>query len=306
MSVAVRFSVVIPSYQRAELTARAVESVLAQSWPASEIIVVDDGSTDGTAERIAAYAPRVNVLRQPNAGVAAARNAGVAAARHEWIAFLDSDDVWTVDHLGSMARAIILTGRAADLYFADTRLADGGLLWDRAGVALSCDHELRHRGTGAEWAMLSRQPMMMQSSVVRRSAYLGIGGQDRRLPCREDTHFFLRLGLTRPSCAVAGVGAVMTADAPASNRLTGMHATSARAYWHATTLLYADVAERVRPLRAEHIRELHSREAAGHWRLARLEWAEGRPHRFLGGTLRSLAREPGVIASRIVSTRDGQ
>jgi glycosyltransferase involved in cell wall biosynthesis len=89
-------SVIIPVYNRAHLVARTIESVLSQSHAACHVILVDDGSTDGTHEVVSARFPdpRVRVLRQENRGVSAARNAGLAAATGDYIAFLDSDDVW--------------------------------------------------------------------------------------------------------------------------------------------------------------------------------------------------------------------
>jgi glycosyltransferase involved in cell wall biosynthesis len=91
-------SVVIPTYQRAAILGRAIESVLDQSYPSVEVIVVDDGSTDGTRalveKYIASYGDCVRYLYQPNAGVTAARNLGLKAVRGEFIALLDSDDVW--------------------------------------------------------------------------------------------------------------------------------------------------------------------------------------------------------------------
>ncbi len=87
-------SVIIPTYNRARLVSIAVESALAQTHPAVEVIVVDDGSTDDTPDRLAAFGGRIRVLRQANAGVCAARNAGMALANGRFIAFLDSDDRW--------------------------------------------------------------------------------------------------------------------------------------------------------------------------------------------------------------------
>jgi glycosyltransferase involved in cell wall biosynthesis len=91
-------SVVIPTYNRADLLPRAIDSALAQTAPPVEIIIVDDGSTDDTPAVVMRYAERhagrVRSLRIPNGGVARARNAGIAAARSQWVALLDSDDEW--------------------------------------------------------------------------------------------------------------------------------------------------------------------------------------------------------------------
>lgn len=86
-------SVVIPAYNRVNTLARTIDSVLAQSYKVSEIIVVDDGSSDATSEVAKGY-PEVLLLRQNNMGVSTARNNGVMMASHEWVAFLDSDDTW--------------------------------------------------------------------------------------------------------------------------------------------------------------------------------------------------------------------
>lgn len=90
----IRISVVIPAYNAEKYIQRCLDSVLAQTHPADEIIVVDDGSTDRTAEKVKLYGPAVRYLYQENAGASVARNTGIQAARHEWIAFLDADDEW--------------------------------------------------------------------------------------------------------------------------------------------------------------------------------------------------------------------
>ena len=94
-------SVIIPAYNRAGTLARALDSVAAQTFTDYEVIVVDDGSTDGTADCCAARGdPRLRLLRHgTNRGAAAARNTGVAAATGTWCAFLDSDDAWSLDKL---------------------------------------------------------------------------------------------------------------------------------------------------------------------------------------------------------------
>ena len=92
-------SVVIPAYNAEQYVGRAIESVLKQTRPAEEVIVVDDGSTDGTAAAVEAYAPKVRLITQANEGASGARNTGIKAAQSEWIAFLDADDQWLPEKL---------------------------------------------------------------------------------------------------------------------------------------------------------------------------------------------------------------
>ncbi len=92
-------SVVIPAYNIGSYICRSIESVLSQKRPADEIIVVDDGSSDETAEKIKSYGDKVRYIYQENSGVSAARNSGITSATSTWIAFLDGDDEWMDEHL---------------------------------------------------------------------------------------------------------------------------------------------------------------------------------------------------------------
>lgn len=98
-----KISVVIPAYNSEKRIGRAIESVLKQTRQADEIIVVDDGSTDKTAQVVRSYGDKVCLIQQENAGVSAARNAGINAAVGGWIAFLDSDDEWFETYLQKQA-----------------------------------------------------------------------------------------------------------------------------------------------------------------------------------------------------------
>lgn len=107
-----RVSVVIPTYNSASYIGRAIRSVQGQTYPAHEIIVVDDGSTDETESVLSEFGSAVKYIRQSNAGVSAARNAGIRAAQGDWIAFLDADDEWLPHKL---QRQVELLQRHPDL-----------------------------------------------------------------------------------------------------------------------------------------------------------------------------------------------
>ena len=107
----VTISVIIPCHNDGAYLAAALDSVFEQSTPPTEVIVVDDGSTDDSAEVARRYGDQVRLVSQHNQGISAARNAGLAAATGDLIAFLDADDLWTRDSLGQ--RLVLMSGEAA-------------------------------------------------------------------------------------------------------------------------------------------------------------------------------------------------
>ena len=105
-------SVIIPTYNQREYLVQAIESVLAQTYESVEVIVVDDGSTDDTAQAVATMGRAVRYIRQSNRGAAASRNAGIAHATGQYVAFLDHDDLWMPQKL---AMQVSLFGEDAKL-----------------------------------------------------------------------------------------------------------------------------------------------------------------------------------------------
>ena len=129
-------SVVIPAYNAEPYIVRTIESVLAQTHPPDEIIVVDDGSTDQTAERVKHYDAHVRYIHQPNAGASQARNTGIKAANSEWIAFLDADDEWLPEKLESQM---------------DLLQRNPGLVWT------TCNYTVEISETDRKWPSMDPQ-----------------------------------------------------------------------------------------------------------------------------------------------------
>jgi len=191
-----RVSVVIPAYNSAEYLADAVESVLAQTHPQVELIVVDDGSTDGTAEVMADYADRCTYVRQPNAGSAAARNHGIQLARGELIAFLDADDLWLPHKLQRQVECFEAHPDAGMVYAHHVRIEKDGTERPsrRSGEALP---------SGRIFETLFVQNVITTSSVVlTREAIEKVGMFDDELRRAQDFDLWLRVAHDFPCYAV--------------------------------------------------------------------------------------------------------
>ena len=125
MSAQALLSVVIPAYNAEPWIAGAIESVAAQSYPAVECVVVDDGSTDGTPKVVAGFARDVTVLRTENRGVSAARNAGIAASGGEYVGFLDADDEWLPEKAACLIGLLRAAPNASFAYGRTERFGRG-------------------------------------------------------------------------------------------------------------------------------------------------------------------------------------
>lgn len=182
-------SVIVPCYNAASYLAEALASVAAQTRVPDEVIVVDDGSTDGSAdlaERLGA-----DVLRMPrNSGAAAARNAAAHRARGDVLAFLDADDLWLPRHLDLV---IGLLERHPETLVAHS---SAELFGDRTGTW----EMLLPDGVPADafWASLDRVVVLPSTSAVSKDAFLGVGGFDETLRLCEDYELWLRLARLGP------------------------------------------------------------------------------------------------------------
>lgn len=172
--IAASISAVIPTFNRRRYIGRALESILRQNPNPSEIIVVDDGSTDGTADALEAeFGPAIRIVRQPNGGNAIARARGVREAKGKWIAFLDSDDEWTP---GRMARFVEALGRVPDdvaWVFGDSLVVKddrpGESLFSMFGLRLEKDLEIFDRPLDVQFPY---QFGLFQSSIIRRAVLM--------------------------------------------------------------------------------------------------------------------------------------
>ncbi len=180
-----RISVVIPTFNRVGTLQRALTSVFAQNYPLHEVIVVDDGSTDGSADMVRRHFPQVKYRYQANRGVSAARNYGIAQSGGDWVAFLDSDDEWLSGKLRTQAEAL---QRRQDMRVCHTEE-----IWIRNGKRVNPMH--KHRKSGG-WIFRSCLPlcaMSPSSIVVHRTVFEQAGVFDESLPACEDYDLWLRI-----------------------------------------------------------------------------------------------------------------
>lgn len=181
-------SVVVPTFNSAGLVTQAVESALAQSVPPAEVIVVDDGSTDDTGERLAEYGCRIRYLRQPNGGVASARNRGVKAGVARYVAFLDADDVW---HPRKLEQQLLVLANQPSCVLLGTHTYP----WPGGHPSDPTGGRVRH----VPWDRLAVRNEIVTSSVIaRREALAAAGPFDIRLQGPEDHDLWIRLAEVGP------------------------------------------------------------------------------------------------------------
>lgn len=188
-----RVSVVLPTYNRAGVLGRAVRSVLAQSEPDLELIVVDDASTDDTPRVLADFDdPRLHVLRHTiRGGGAAARNTGLAAARADWVAFQDSDDEWLLDKLARQLAMAMQDPVLGAVYCAFVRISG-----DR--ITRTPATKVKRRAGWLHTDILRDSFISTQTLLVRRAALEAVGGFDAELPRFQDWELMMRLSRRHP------------------------------------------------------------------------------------------------------------
>jgi glycosyltransferase involved in cell wall biosynthesis len=206
-------AVVIPSFNRMPVLPRAIDSVLAQSRPADEVILVDDGSTDET-ETLQHRYPEITYIKQENQGVSSARNTGIQEANSHWVAFLDSDDEWLPEKL------------EAQLQCAEEQpecpLVHSDEIWIRNGVRVN--QMDKHAKAGGEIfeRCLPLCAISPSAAMVQRDLLLDLGGFNEDLPACEDYDLWLRI------CAQHEV---LFVDQPLLKKYGGHDDQLSRQYW---------------------------------------------------------------------------
>jgi glycosyltransferase involved in cell wall biosynthesis len=187
--VTLRVSVVIPAYNHASFVEEAVSSVLSQTSPPAETIVVDDGSTDDTAMRLERFGGRIEVIRQANTGVSAARNRGVAHATGDVVAFLDADDAWLPTKLERQLARMEVDPELGLVHCGITEVDDvGRRLRDRLDgqEGWVADAMLRFEGSGVILGGGS-------SALMRHAAFDAVGGYDEAMSTSADWDLLQRV-----------------------------------------------------------------------------------------------------------------
>lgn len=194
-----KISVIIPTYNRAHCVRNAIDSVLAQSPPADEIIVINDGSTDDTSKVLASYGNKIKVIEQENGGAGAARTSGLNHATSDWITFLDSDDLWYPGRLELLHRDISSPcNREIVLHFADFRLTGEG--YDQGFFDLR-QWEIPQDATRIINDPLSYalQGLHLNSAAVRADAAAKTDGFPAKLTISQDIYFLASIALQGPA-----------------------------------------------------------------------------------------------------------
>lgn len=209
-----RFSVVIPLYNKRAHIERALNSVFAQTVGDFELLVIDDGSTDGGEEIVKACVdPRLRLVSQANQGVSAARNLGVALATAPYVAFLDADDEWRPHFLAEIEQLICASPDSTIFATAYEKVSPDGR------SRQSSVHGIQHAIVGGifldflDCVGRDVHPFYTSSVCVSRAAFMAVGGFDRSLQIGEDEYMWLSLSLRSPACFSHKVSATYYLDA---------------------------------------------------------------------------------------------
>ena len=209
-----KISVIIPTYNRASLLRRAIDAVLAQTYPANEIIVVDDGSTDETQNLVEGEYPQIKYLRQENKGVSAARNEGIKNSTSNWLCLLDSDDSWQANKL---EKQVIALTENPDYLICHTNET-----WFRNGKILNQGKKHEKLGGHIFQHCLPLCVISPSSVMIKKTLFNKIGLFDENLAACEDYDMWLRICCRYP---------VLFIDEALTNKYGGHDDQLSRQHW---------------------------------------------------------------------------
>jgi glycosyltransferase involved in cell wall biosynthesis len=180
-----KISVVVPTFNRAYTLKRCLDSILSQSLPALEVLVVDDGSTDETGKLLATYQEKISVFKIENSGVSAARNFAIKRAKGDWIALLDSDDEWLLDRLERQASLLKL--------FPTLKLIHGEEIWIRNGKRVN-QKKIHKKGGGYIYQnCLPLCCISPSASLIKKEVLEEVNYFDETFPVCEDYDLWLKI-----------------------------------------------------------------------------------------------------------------
>ena len=183
-------SVVIPTFNRLIYLERAIKSVLNQTISVNEIIIVDDGSDDGTSEFIHSNYPNLKYIFQSNSGVSAARNTGIKAASSNWIAFLDSDDAWVTNKIQKQITELELN--------PEMNFCHSNEIWIRNGKEIKQKNTHKKFGGFIFDKCLDKCRISPSTVICRKSLLIKLNGFDEDLAICEDYDLWLRITSNNP------------------------------------------------------------------------------------------------------------
>ena len=211
----IKVSVIIPTLNRRELITRALDSVVSQTYPIHEIIVVDNGSTDNTILMLSENYPFVKILKEKRLGVSSARNTGIRAAKGDWLALLDSDDAWHTTKIERQLDCYSSIGK-------DCRLIHTSEIWYKNGKLLNQKKKHKKLGGNIFSECVKLCCVSPSSSLIRKDIFSDVGYFDEELPACEDYDFWLRI-----SCREE----VLFVDEPLTIKYGGHKDQLSKKYW---------------------------------------------------------------------------
>ncbi|MDH3349717.1 MAG: glycosyltransferase [Desulfobulbaceae bacterium] len=194
------FSVIVPTYNRAKYVVRTIESILAQTEEKPEIIVIDDGSTDNTAEALKLYQTKIKYYYTENKGVSAARNLGIKNASADWIAFLDSDDEWLPNYLATQKQNIenhpeccMHMMNSWQINFQNKKINT----FEDNPCSIPAKHAL-YKPNDPFWFVLKNHLYYLQPTVIRKSTLFATAMFNEKINIAEDLDLIARVAIQGP------------------------------------------------------------------------------------------------------------